>query len=100
MDHKLTEPTQISSLLEIESLDVNLYRSKKVILPPRGRGAYIFADCEPLLTRAGVFGGLVISHAMVAATKSVKPEFHLHVRHVSASSIGDLRANPHHSRYM
>ena len=30
---------------------------------------------------AGVFGGLVISHAMVAATKSVKPEFHLHVRH-------------------
>jgi len=33
----------------------------------------------------GVFGGLVISHAMVAATKSVKPEFQLHVRHPNNS---------------
>jgi len=66
MDYKLTEPTQISTLLDIENLDVNLYRSKKVILPPKGRG---------------VFGGLVISHAMVAATKSVKPEFQLHSLH-------------------
>lgn len=66
MDYKLTEPTDISTLLDIETLDVNLYRSKKVILPPRARG---------------VFGGLVISHAMVAATKSVKAEFHLHSLH-------------------
>jgi len=66
MDPKLTEPTQISTLLDIENLDVGLYRSKKVILPPGSRG---------------VFGGLVISHAMVAATKSVKPEFHLHSLH-------------------
>jgi hypothetical protein len=41
MDYKLTEPTQISTLLDIENLDVNLYRSKKLILPPWGRGAYI-----------------------------------------------------------
>lgn len=98
MDYKLTEPTQISTLLDIENLDVNLYRSKQVILPPRGRGAYgpPGSDCEFWLTRGsflGVFGGLVISHAMVAATKSVKPEFHLHVRHhIAARSV--LPANP------
>ena len=88
MDYKLTEPTQISALLDIESLDVNLYRSKKVILPPRSRGAYILFDSILPLTRGstiGVFGGLVISHAMVAATKSVKPEFHLHVRLITGS---------------
>jgi acyl-CoA thioesterase len=86
MDHKLTEPTQISSLLDIEKLDVNLYRSKRVILPPRGRGAYIRLSPALSLTRSsfvGVFGGLVISHAMAAATKSVKPEFHLHVRRIT-----------------
>ena len=88
MDYKLTEPTQISALLDIESLDVNLYRSKKVILPPRSRGAYILFDSVLPLTRGlaiGVFGGLVISHAMVAATKSVKPEFQLHVRPITRS---------------
>ena len=88
MDHKTTEPTHISTLLEIESLDVNLYRSKKVILLPRGRGVYVL-DCDLSFIRTsflpGVFGGLVISHAMVAATKSVKPEFHLHVRHACGS---------------
>ena len=51
MDYKLTEPTQISTLLDIENLDVNLYRSKKVILPPRGRGVYIpQPDCDLSLT--------------------------------------------------
>lgn len=86
MDYKQTEPTQISTLLDIETLDVNLYRSKKVILPPNSRGAYIPPSGALSLTWGsviGVFGGLVISHAMVAATKSVKPEFHLHVRHTS-----------------
>ena len=85
MDYKLTEPTQISALLDIESLDVNLYRSKKVILPPNSKGADIPFNAILPLTRAsviGVFGGLVVSQAMVAATKSVKLEFHLHVRHV------------------
>ena len=28
---------------------------------------------------AAVFGGQVVSHAIVAATKTVDPEFHLHV---------------------
>lgn len=88
MDYKQTEPTQISTLLDIETLDVNLYRSRKVILPPGARGAYILLDYDLSLTRGssvGVFGGLVVSHAMVAATKSVKPEFHLHVRHTIRS---------------
>ncbi|KAF9647523.1 Thioesterase/thiol ester dehydrase-isomerase [Thelephora ganbajun] len=79
MDYKLTEPAQISTLLDIENLDVNLYRSKKVILPPNSRG---------------VFGGLVISHAMVAATESVKPEFHLHVRHVAGSERSPANSLP------
>ena len=88
MDCKLTEPTQISSLLDIEHLDANLYRSKKVILPPKTRSACIRFDCVLQLTRGsviGVFGGLVISHAMVAATGTVKPEFHLHVRVITGS---------------
>ena len=95
MDYKLTEPTQISTLLDIENLDVNLYRSKKVILPPGSRGAYILFNGVLLLIRGsavGVFGGLVISHAMVAATKSVKPEYHLHVRRVTGSK--SLSTNP------
>jgi acyl-CoA thioesterase len=86
MDYKLTEPTQISSLLDIETLDVNLYRSRELILPPRARGAYILLGYDLSLTQgsfAGVFGGLVISQAMVAATKSVKPEYHLHVCHTT-----------------
>jgi len=66
MDYKRTDPIQISALLDIESLGANLYRSKKVIIPSKSKS---------------VFGGLVISHAMVAATKSVKPEFHLHSLH-------------------
>ena len=88
MNYKLKEPTQISALLDVESLGIDLYRSKKVILPPKSRGAYILLDGGPPLTRGsvvGVFGGLVTSHALVAATRSVKPEFHLHVRPTTSS---------------
>ena len=49
---------------------------------------YSSIDSVLPLTRGsaiGVFGGLVISHAMAAATKSVKPEFHLHVRPITGS---------------
>lgn len=56
---------QISSALEVEQLDVNLYRSKTLYLPPRARG---------------VFGGQVISQALVSASNCVDPAFGLHVR--------------------
>lgn len=55
---------QISSALEVEQLDVNLYRSKTLYLPPRARG---------------VFGGQVISQALVSANNCVDPAFSLHV---------------------
>lgn len=55
---------QISSALEVEQLDVNLYRSKTLYLPPRARG---------------VFGGQVISQALVSANNCVDPAFGLHV---------------------
>ncbi|KAI0359134.1 hypothetical protein OH77DRAFT_1494048 [Trametes cingulata] len=54
---------QISSALEVEQLDVNLYRSKTLYLPVRARG---------------VFGGQVISQALVSANNCVDPAFSLH----------------------
>ncbi|KAI8995368.1 thioesterase-like superfamily-domain-containing protein [Trametes punicea] len=58
---------QISSALEVEQLDVNLYRSKTLYLPPRARG---------------VFGGQVISQALVSANNSVDSAFSLHVSNI------------------
>ncbi|KAJ3482073.1 hypothetical protein NLI96_g7237 [Meripilus lineatus] len=60
------EPLHISAALEVEQLDVNLFRSKSLWLPIRARG---------------VFGGQVISQALVSATKCVKPEYSLHSLH-------------------
>jgi hypothetical protein len=59
------EPTDISSALDVEQLDLNLYRSRNLSLNFDARG---------------VFGGQVISQALVAATNCVKPEYTLHVR--------------------
>lgn len=70
VDHNQAEPSDISIALDVEQLDLNLYRSKNLQLPYAARGA---------------FGGQVISQALVAATKCVKPEFLLHV---------SLRASP------
>ena len=64
VDHNQAEPTDISVALDVEQLDLNLYRSRNLSLPFQARG---------------VFGGQVISQALVAATKCVKPEFSLHV---------------------
>ena len=58
---------QISEALEVEQLDVSLFRSKTLHLPPNGRG---------------VFGGQVISQALVSATRCVDPAYSLHVRHI------------------
>jgi len=65
LDHNQAEPGDISSALDVEQLDLNLYRSRSLSLPFQARG---------------VFGGQVISQALVAATRCVKPEFTLHVR--------------------
>jgi len=65
LDHDQAEPHDISYALDVEQLDLNLYRSRNLTLPFEARG---------------VFGGQVISQALVAATNCVKPEFALHVR--------------------
>lgn len=58
------ESSKISTSLEVEQIDVNLFRSVNLFKPARGRG---------------VFGGQVISQAIVSATKCVDPAFGLHV---------------------
>ncbi|OBZ78951.1 DNA repair protein rad14 [Grifola frondosa] len=57
------ENEEISMSLEVEQLDVNLFRSKKLFIPYASRGVY---------------GGQVISQALVSATNCVDPAFGLH----------------------
>lgn len=64
-DANQAESSMISTSLELEQIEVNLFRSKSLYQPKAARG---------------VFGGQVISQAMVAATNCVNPEFGLHVR--------------------
>ena len=54
----------ISTSLEVEQLDTNLFRSKSLWVPVRARG---------------VFGGQVISQAIVSATNCVDSAYGLHV---------------------
>jgi acyl-CoA thioesterase 8 len=67
LDRQQSEPVDISSALDVEQLDTNLFRSRSLYLPYNARG---------------VFGGQVISQSLVAATRSVKSEFALHVSFV------------------
>ncbi|KJA26000.1 hypothetical protein HYPSUDRAFT_36855 [Hypholoma sublateritium FD-334 SS-4] len=60
------EHEQISTSLEVEQIEVNLFRSKSLWLPMRARG---------------VFGGQVISQALVSATNCVNPALALHSLH-------------------
>jgi hypothetical protein len=64
LDYNEAEPVYISTALDVEQLDRDLFRSRNLSLP------FLFR---------GVFGGQVISQALVAATNCVSPEFHLHV---------------------
>ncbi|KAG9314580.1 hypothetical protein JVU11DRAFT_5382 [Chiua virens] len=57
------EHSMISTSLEVEQIDLNLFRSVKLFVPVRARG---------------VFGGQVISQAIVSATNCVDPAFGLH----------------------
>lgn len=59
------ERRDISYVLDVEQLDLNLYRSRNLTLPFQARG---------------LFGGQVISQALVAATRCVESDFTLHVR--------------------
>jgi len=60
------EHTHISTALEVEQLDANLFRSKTLWVPVRARG---------------VFGGQVISQAIASATKCVDKSYGLHSLH-------------------
>lgn len=53
--------------LHIEEIDINLYRSAKELWRPIGQ--------------RGIFGGSVIAQALMAATKTVPPEFIIHSMH-------------------
>jgi len=66
VDREQSEPLDISSALDVEQLDTNLFRSRSLYLPYRARG---------------VFGGQVISQGLIAATGSVKQDFALHSLH-------------------
>ena len=65
-DTNQVEPSTIDVCLDVEQLEVNLFRSKRLFVPTRARG---------------VFGGQVISQAIVSATKSVDTAFGLHSLH-------------------
>lgn len=58
------ESRNISTAVEVEKLDTNLFRSKSLWIPFRARG---------------VFGGQVISQALVSATGCVDAAYGLHV---------------------
>ncbi|KAI0071777.1 Thioesterase/thiol ester dehydrase-isomerase [Panus rudis PR-1116 ss-1] len=60
------EAKDISTAVEVEQLDANLFRSRSLWIPFRARG---------------VFGGQVISQALVSATRTVDTAFGLHSMH-------------------
>ncbi len=55
---------QLISLLDLEQLDTDLFRGK-----------------QPDTVRQRVYGGQVAAQALIAATRSVGPEFHVHSLH-------------------
>jgi len=61
-DSEATE--QLVSLLDLEQLDTDLFRGK-----------------QPDTVRQRVYGGQVAAQALIAATRSVGPEFHVHSLH-------------------
>ncbi|KAG0082780.1 Acyl-CoA thioesterase 8 [Podila epicladia] len=61
-----TNNTIIESMLDLEEIDKDLYRSKRLWLP---RGA------------RGVFGGNVVGQALVAATNTVSDKYSVHSLH-------------------
>lgn len=77
------EHEQISSALEVEKLEVHLFRSKSLWMPARARGVFGGSVNTPLPFRqmlTGLQARQVISQALVSATNCVDPTFSLHVR--------------------
>ncbi|KAJ3259081.1 Acyl-CoA thioesterase 8 [Boothiomyces macroporosus] len=66
--------TVIEKTLDLEKLDLNLYRSKTLFKPVGARG---------------VFGGQTIALALNAATKTIDPKFHVHSLHCYFILAGD-----------
>lgn len=63
-DKNQAEHIHISAALDVEKLETNLFRSKRLWIPVNARG---------------VFGGQVISQALVSATNCVDGAYSLHV---------------------
>jgi acyl-CoA thioesterase len=63
-DANQAEHAHISTALEVEAVNVNLFHSKTLWVPKRARG---------------VFSGQVISQALVSATNCVDKAYGLHV---------------------
>ncbi|KAF9947711.1 hypothetical protein BGZ70_002544 [Mortierella alpina] len=61
-----TPSTSIEQMLDLEEIDKDLYRSKKLWVPMGARG---------------VFGGNVVGQALVAATNTVSTDFSVHSLH-------------------
>ncbi|TPX33645.1 hypothetical protein SmJEL517_g03530 [Synchytrium microbalum] len=66
----------IEEELDLELIDVDLYRSKRLWRPSRARG---------------VFGGQVVGQALGAATRTLDPKFHVHSLHAYFLLPGDSR---------
>ncbi|KAF9785775.1 Thioesterase/thiol ester dehydrase-isomerase [Thelephora terrestris] len=77
-DMKQSRRTDLTSLLDLEVLDVDFFRSTHARLP---RGVI------------GVYGGQVVAQAIVAATHTLDRAFHIHSLHCYFVSIG-LPATP------
>ncbi|KAG2227460.1 hypothetical protein INT45_007485 [Circinella minor] len=56
----------IAEAVDVQEIDVNLYMSKELWLPPGARGA---------------FGGQIVAQALRAAFNTVREEFHVHSLH-------------------
>lgn len=63
----------IENAVDVEEIDINLYKSRQLWTPIGARG---------------VFGGQVVAQALRAATKTVNPEFRIHVNIFHLKFIG------------
>lgn len=92
------EHKQITTSLEVETIEVNLFRSKSLWLPIHGRGVFggfvstlstfVVRNVEGL--KIGYFDSQVISQALVSATNGVDPQFSLHVSVLQSNCIAEM----------
>ncbi|KAF9191172.1 Acyl-CoA thioesterase 8 [Haplosporangium sp. Z 11] len=75
-----TNNTIIETMLDLEEIDKDLYRSKKLWAPMGARG---------------VFGGNVVGQALVAATNTVSTDYSVHVWNLSHSQLSTISTSLH-----